>query len=163
MLGPTLKSVDTVDKTDEVVSVVNTLNAFLQSSPDIAPGASKFDAIFNAVASGNYATIFVYRWYDESVPNDLKVRLEIGFADTEGGAVDASAVANAGAADFTDAAGPIYRCPNPSSVIPEEAMISAAPGDLSLANAASTNTYSLSGARQLCRRLLCYGGTHLQS
>ena len=52
LLGPTLQSVDEVEKTDEVSSIVNTLNAFLQSSPEIAPGASKFDAIYNAVADG---------------------------------------------------------------------------------------------------------------
>lgn len=125
LLGPTLKSVDDVDKTEEVVSVVNTLNAFLQNSPDIAPGGSKFNAIFNAVADGNVATIFVYRWYDDSVPNDLTVRLEVGFADNENGSIDTLGVVNsdrvgAPQADFTNAAGPIYRVVlTPSSVIPE--------------------------------------------
>ena len=38
LLGPTLQSVDEVEKTDEIASVVNTVNAFLQSSPDIAVG-----------------------------------------------------------------------------------------------------------------------------
>ena len=47
LLGPTLQSVDEVEKTDEIVSVVNTINAFLQSSPDINPTGSKFNAIYN--------------------------------------------------------------------------------------------------------------------
>ena len=48
LLGPTLQSVDEVEKTDEVSSIVNTMNAFLQNSPEIAPGASRFNAIYNA-------------------------------------------------------------------------------------------------------------------
>ncbi len=48
LLGPTLQSVDEVEKTDEIASVVNTVNAFLQSSPDIAVGSqSKFETIYN--------------------------------------------------------------------------------------------------------------------
>ena len=47
LLGPTLQSVDEVEKTDEVSSIVNTMNAFLQNSPEIAPGASRFNAIYN--------------------------------------------------------------------------------------------------------------------
>ena len=125
LLGPTLKSVDDVDKTDEVVSIVNTLNAFLQNSPDIAPGGSKFNAIYNAVADANFATIFIYRWYDATAPNGLTVRLEVGFADNENGAIDNRGVVNtlrgtAPQADFSNAAGPIYRVVlTPSSVIPE--------------------------------------------
>ncbi len=54
LLGPTLQSVDEVEKTDEVSSIVNTLNAFLQSSPEIAPGASRFDAIYNLARSDGW-------------------------------------------------------------------------------------------------------------
>ena len=64
LLGPTLQSVDEVEKTDEVSSIVNTLNAFLQSSPDIALVSSKFDSIYNAVADGGEATVYIYRWYE---------------------------------------------------------------------------------------------------
>ena len=74
LLGPTLQSVDEVEKTDEVSSIVNTINAFLQNSQDIAPGASKFDAIYTAV-SQDYATILVFRAYDA---NDV-ISLKIGF------------------------------------------------------------------------------------
>ena len=151
LLGPTLKSVDDVDKTDEVVSVVNTLNAFLQNSPDIAPGDSKFNAIFNAVANGNFATIFIYRCFDDSDPDNLTVRLEVGFQDREGNSVDARAVANAARgtaprADFTDAAGPIYRVVlTPSSVIPETGtdFSGAAVNYRSAVRDGSTQTYTL--------------------
>ncbi|MGZ0654219.1 type IV pilus modification PilV family protein [Coraliomargarita sp. W4R53] len=114
LLGPTLQSVDEVEKTDEVSSVVNTLNAFLQSSPDIAPNASKFDAIYEAVASGNYATIYVFRAFTD--PSDANaIGLKIGFHDTEAVGVDAMVSAD----DITDAAGPIYRVIlSASSVIP---------------------------------------------
>jgi len=50
LLGPTLQSVDEVEKTDEISSVVNTVNAFLQSSPNIAPnyqwGLESLESIF---------------------------------------------------------------------------------------------------------------------
>lgn len=124
LLGPTLQSVDEVEKTDEVSSVVNTVNSFLQSSPDIAPNDSKFDAIYEAVANDGFATLIVYRWYDDDATTGDEppvVRLEIGFSDAEGGAVDPRAVVNAGDADFSDAAGPIYRVVlSASSVTPED-------------------------------------------
>jgi len=155
LLGPTLKSVDSVDKTDEVVSIVNTLNAFLQNSPDIAlPGGSKFDAIYNALRNGNEATLFVYRWYDDSVAGDLTVRIEIGFADNEGGAVNARGVVNDVARDpnladgFEAAAGPIYRVVlTPSSVIPESGTdFDGNPGQTyrSVVRDGTTKTYTLS-------------------
>lgn len=149
LLGPTLKSVDDVDKTDEVVSIVNTLNAFLQNSADIAPGASKFDAIFEAVASGNSANVVIYRWYEGSGA-DLTVRLEVGFADNEGGAIDTRGVVNAAQrtdADYQDAAGPIYRAVlTPSSVIPETGTSFAGTPVTyrSATRNASTETYTLS-------------------
>ena len=70
LLGPTLQSVDEVEKTDEIASVVNTVNAFLQNSPAIATETdSKFNTIFNAVANDGYATIFVFRSYKDSTSN----------------------------------------------------------------------------------------------
>ncbi len=113
LLGPTLQSVDEVEKTDEIASVVNTVNAFLQSSPDIAPNASKFNAIYNAISSNsdNAATIFVYRYYNDQIsPDKETIALEVGFAPGE--PVDAWAKVNQSAtnpANFADAAGPIYR------------------------------------------------------
>ena len=93
--------------------MVNTVNAFLQSSPDIAPNASKFNAIYNAISSNsdNEATIFVYRYYDNKTdPDNETIALEVGFATGE--PVDVRAKVNQPAtnpANFADAAGPIYR------------------------------------------------------
>lgn len=124
LLGPTLQSVDEVEKTDEVSSVVNTVNSFLQSSLDIRPNGSRFNAIYEAIANDGYATLIVYRWFDDAATTGGEapvVRLEIGFSDNEGGVVEPGAVVNAGDADFSDAAGPIYRVVlSASSVIPED-------------------------------------------
>ena len=115
MLGPTLQSVDEVEKTDEIASVVNTVNAFLQSSPDIVnsnatPPESKFDAIYDAVENNDYATVFVFRSYEDSVSTDIE--LIVGFlGETNALLVDS---------DFENTAGPIYRVVlSASSVTPE--------------------------------------------
>jgi len=115
LLGPTLQSVDEVEKTDEIASVVNTLNAFLQNSPEINPGGSKFNAIYDAVKEENFATIFVFRQF---VGNTTNVRLQIGFIEgetTAGTSIGPEAIVS----DFSNAAGPIFRVVlSPSSVIP---------------------------------------------
>ncbi len=134
LLGPTLQSVDEVEKTDEVASVVNTINAFLQSSPEIsgATGNSKFDLIYNAVAGGNHATMFVFR---EFIGNTINVRLAVGFQVGE----PIGTGATISGARFTDAAGSIFRVIlTPSSVIPTPAR--GADRDQ------STGTYSLNAA-----------------
>lgn len=121
LLGPTLKSVDEVEQTDAIASVVNSLNAFLQQSPEIAPGASKFDAIFNAVANNGHATIFVFQAYlnEESTNTELK----IGFWGEPEQVVDLKAQIDKNN-DFVEnstvnVAGPIYRVVlTPSSVLP---------------------------------------------
>ena len=123
LLGPSLQSVDEVEKTDEIASVVNTVNAFLQSSPDIAPNASKFNVIYNAISTESEATtIFVYRYYDgQTDPDNETIALEVGFAPGE--PVDGRAIVNqpaANPANFADAAGSIYRVVlTASSVTPE--------------------------------------------
>ena len=67
LLGPTLQSVDEVEKTDEIASVVNTVNAFLQSSPDIAAsGQSKFETIYKELRTDGFITAFVFRAYDNN-------------------------------------------------------------------------------------------------
>jgi hypothetical protein len=113
MLGPTLQSVDEVEKTDEIASVVNTVNAFLQSSPDIVSATSsvsKFEAIYNAVKNNGYATLFVFRSYEDS--NSTDIELIVGFL----GETDARLRAS----DFANTAGPIYRVMlSASSVTPE--------------------------------------------
>jgi len=113
MLGPTLQSVDEVEKTDEIASVVNTVNAFLQSSPDIVSATSsgsKFDAIYDAVENNDYATVFVFRSYEDSVSTDIE--LIVGFlGETNALLVDS---------DFENTAGPIYRVVlSASSVTPD--------------------------------------------
>ncbi len=118
LLGPTLKSVDEVEQTDAITSVVNSLNAFLQQSPEIATNASKFDAIFNAVANNGYATIFVFQAYLNNDSTDTE--LKIGFFNETVG--DEAKINNT---DFVESgtpkvAGPIYRVVlTPSSVLPE--------------------------------------------
>ena len=112
LLGPTLKSVDDVEQIDAVSSVVNTLNTFLQKSPSIAPNGSKFDVIYGAVASGNYATVFVFNAYID--PTSADTELIVGFYDESVG--EKARVDNT---DFSDAAGTIYRAVlSPSSVLP---------------------------------------------
>jgi len=124
LLGPTLRSIDEVEKTDEVASIVNTINAFLQNSYDIAPGASKFDAIYNAV-SQDHATLLVFRAYGA---NDL-ISLKIGFV------AETSAAAQVSVADIYSgsnmlAAGTIYRAVlTPSSVNPTAEMTDAGVGN----------------------------------
>ncbi|KRP35341.1 MAG: hypothetical protein ABS34_11215 [Opitutaceae bacterium BACL24 MAG-120322-bin51] len=113
LLGPTLQSVDEVEKTDEVSSIVNTINAFLQNSQDIAPRASKFDAIYTAVSQDS-ATILVFRAYDT---NDV-ISLKVGFVG------ETDQLARISDSDVTNgsevfAAGTVYRAVlTPSSVNP---------------------------------------------
>ena len=102
LLGPTLKSVDDVEQMDAVSSVVNTLNTLLQKSPSIAPSGSKFDVIYGAVASGNYATVFVFNAYIDATSADTE--LKVGFYDEsvgEGALLESE--------DFANPAGTIYR------------------------------------------------------
>lgn len=116
LLGPTLQSVDEVEKTDEVSSVVNTLNAFLQNSPDIAPNSSKFNAIYRAVVENGYATVVIFRQYDAN----NNVSLKVGFVGET-----AATVANTDILNGAEmlAAGPVYRCVlTPSSVNPDTHM-----------------------------------------
>ena len=123
LLGPTLKSVDEVEKTDEIASVVNTINAFLQSSPDINPTGSKFNAVYNAVASGDFATIFVFREFvDDDDPTAIDLRVgfigdEVVSPETLG---NAAKIANDATA-FENAAGNIFRAIlTASSVTPDD-------------------------------------------
>ncbi|MGC6455389.1 MAG: type IV pilus modification PilV family protein [Coraliomargaritaceae bacterium] len=120
LLGPSLKSIEEVETTDEIASLVNTLNAFLHSSSDISTD-SNFNSIFNAVADDGFATVFIYRYYEETTDVDAPpvVNLEIGFDASESGNVEATGLVDE--ERFRDAAGPIYRIVlTPSSVIPAE-------------------------------------------
>lgn len=135
LLGPTLKSISDIEKTDETVSAVNTMNSFLQSSPyigddTVTPPVSKFEAIFKSVLNDNQATLFVYRYFDDSDPSlDVEpIRLEVGFAKGEPvEPVGAKAIINTPdnvddpTPSFADAAGPIFRVVmTVSPVVPEE-------------------------------------------
>lgn len=114
LIGPTLKSVDEVESVDEVVSVVNTVNAFLQSSPDIAAtGETKFEAIYNALADDNTATILVFRAYDSSD----QISLKLGFVGETAALVTGTEVVDGGGAVL--AAGTVFRVVlTPSGVNP---------------------------------------------
>ncbi|MEM7792227.1 MAG: hypothetical protein AAF546_12555 [Verrucomicrobiota bacterium] len=107
LLGPTLKSVNEVENTDEITSVVNTLNAFLQKSPGIADDdLSKFEVIYNNVADGGEATVFVFRKFSDST--SALSTIEVGFEASE--IVGDPASASVNSSDFANAAGTIYRC-----------------------------------------------------
>ena len=121
LLGPTLQSVDEVENTDEIASVVNTVNTFLQSSPDIAVGGqSKFETIYKELNTDGSITAFVFRAYD----NNDDVRLIVGFNDKfEVGNEDKARVLATNIRTGTNviAAGPVYRVfITASSVTPED-------------------------------------------
>ena len=121
LLGPTLQSVDEVEKTDEIASVVSTINTFLQSSPDIAVGGqSKFETIYKELNTDGFITAFVFRAYDSN--ND--VSLVVGFDEKfEVGEFDKARVLATSIRTDTDviAAGPVYRVLlTASSVTPED-------------------------------------------
>ena len=109
LLGPTLQSVDEVEKTDEIASVVNTVNAFLQSSPHIAvSGQSKFETIYKELNTDGFITAFVFRAYDS---ND-DINLVVGFGDKfQVGEADKAQVLAADISTNSNviAAGPVYR------------------------------------------------------
>lgn len=110
LLGPTLQSVDEVEKTGEVASVVNTVNAFLQHSQEIAPtDSSKFDALYEAVSSGDHATLFVFRAYQDLDPDSNAISQMIRFSAAEESINRSARVDADDAIDFGNAAGSIYR------------------------------------------------------
>lgn len=125
LLGPTLQSVDEVEKTSEVASVVNTVNAFLQHSQEIAPaGSSKFDTLYDAVSSADHATLFVFRAYQDAT--STAIIQAIGFSEDEGSINRSARVDADDAVDFGNAAGSIYRVVlSASSALPADARSSA--------------------------------------
>jgi type II secretory pathway pseudopilin PulG len=124
LLGPALKSVDEVEMTDEITSVVNTVNAFLQSSPAIGSSTvPTFDAIFNAVAGDGFATIFVFRSYESADSNDILLKIGF-FGETVGHQSAAITTADFNQDGAVLSAGKIYRVLlSPSSVIPSEHLV----------------------------------------
>ena len=120
LLGPALKSISNVEKTDEVASVVDSVNAFLNTSSFIERRADdgnilapRFECIYSAIkADENYSTLFVYRWYDNGI-----IRKEIGYKDNQSNKVGEKSVVNVDrvegdgipTASFNNAASYIYR------------------------------------------------------
>ncbi|MEM8868601.1 MAG: hypothetical protein AAGC73_10070 [Verrucomicrobiota bacterium] len=117
LIGPSLKSINEVETTDEISSVVNTLNAFLQNSQGIATSVdSKFNVIYNNVATGGEATVFVFKAYLDE--NSTNTRIRVGFAEVDPAVGDEDSVL-LDDEDFRNAAGTIYRCVlTASSVLP---------------------------------------------
>ena len=81
MLGPVLSSLDEVKESDEISTIVESLNSYLQSNSSLAVNGSNFDLIYEAVKSKGFATIYIYRSFvSDQSPN---VQLSIGFSRKE--------------------------------------------------------------------------------
>ena len=106
MLGPVLSSLDEVKESDEISTIVESLNSYLQSNSSLAVNGSNFDLIYEAVKSKGFATIYIYRSFvSHKSPN---VQLSIGFSRRE----TTSSIQMERSAkiyNFNNAAGPIYR------------------------------------------------------
>lgn len=115
LIGPTLNSVNEVESTDQVASVVSTVNSFLQDSNSIAnPGQSTFETIYSGIKASDSLTVFVFQAYLDA--NTDTQRLRVGFAP--GSPVNSASVLTDN--DFDLAAGAIYRVVlSASSVLPE--------------------------------------------
>ena len=106
MIGPVLSSLDEVKESDEISSIIESLNSFLQAKTSLAENGSNFDLIYEAVKSRGYATVYIYRSFvSENSPN---VQLSIGFSEAET-TTSIRMERNAKIYGFKDAAGPIYR------------------------------------------------------
>lgn len=106
MLGPVLSSLDEVTEADEISSIVESLNSYLQGNSSLAVNGSNFDVIYEAVKSRGYATVYIFRSYvSENSPN---IQLSIGFSAKE---TTKSIRMNRRAKiyNFKNSAGPIYR------------------------------------------------------
>ena len=106
MISPLLSSLDEVKESDEISSVVETLNSFLQANTILANNGSNFDLIYEAVKTRGYATIYIFRSFvNDNSPN---VELSIGFSRKET-TTSIKMERNARIYDFNNAAGPVYR------------------------------------------------------
>ena len=106
MISPILSSLDEVKESDEISSIVESLNSFLQAKTSLSVNGSNFDLIYEAVRSRGYATVYIYRSFVSD--NSSNVQLSIGFSKKE---TTTSILMERSAKiyDFKDAAGPIYR------------------------------------------------------
>lgn len=106
MLGPILSSLDDVKQSDEISSIVDSLNSFLHADSSVSMNGSSFDLIYEAVKSKGYATIYIFRSYVSKKSTDTK--LSIGFSSKE--TTSTVRIENSAKIyNFKDAAGPIYR------------------------------------------------------
>jgi Tfp pilus assembly protein PilV len=104
LIGPTLNSVNEVESTDQVASVVSTVNSFLQDSNSIAnAGQSTFETIYSGIKVNDSLTVFVFQAYLNA--NSDTQALLVGFAP--GSPVNSASVLST--SDFDLAAGAIYR------------------------------------------------------
>ena len=106
MFGPVLSSLDDVKESDEISSIVESLNSFLQADSSLAINGSNFDLMYEAVKSRGYATVYIYRSFESQKSSEVK--LSIGFSPTE----TTSSIRMAKIAkiyNFENVAGPIYR------------------------------------------------------
>lgn len=106
MLGPVLSSLDEVKESDEISSIVESLDSFLQANSTLAVNGSNFDLIYEAVKSRGFATVYIFRSFvSEDSPS---VQLSIGFSPKE----TTSSIRMERSAriyNFKQSAGPIYR------------------------------------------------------
>lgn len=115
LIGPTLNSVSEVENTDQVASVVSTVNSFLQDSDNIAnQGQLTFETIYSGIKASDSLTLFVFQAYLNA--NSDAQGLLVGFAP--GSPVNSASILTGD--DFDLAAGSIYRVVlSASSVLPE--------------------------------------------
>jgi type II secretory pathway pseudopilin PulG len=106
MLGPILSSLDDAKELDEIPSIVESLNSFLQADSSLAVDGSSFDLIYEAVKSSGYATIYVFRSYSSNDSTDIQ--LSIGFSPKER-TPSLQINKSAKVYNFRNSAGPIYR------------------------------------------------------
>ena len=106
MIGPVLSSLDEVKESDEISSIVESLNSFLQAKTNLAINGSNFDLIYEAVKSRGYATIYIYRSFVSD--DSSNVQLSIGFSRKET-TTSIRMERSTRIYEFNNAAGPIYR------------------------------------------------------
>lgn len=106
MLGPVLSSLDDVQESDELSSIVESLNSFLQANSSLAVNGSNFDLIYEAVKTRGFATVYIFRSYISD--NSSSVQLSIGFSPKET-TTSIRMEKSAKIYNFKNATGPIYR------------------------------------------------------
>lgn len=106
IISPVLASLDEVKRSDEIASISESLNSFIQSNTSLASNGSNFDLIYEAVKSRGYATIYIYRSYASEKSSN--VQLSVGFSPRESTA-GIKMKRSAKIRKFKNVAGPIYR------------------------------------------------------